>query len=67
MANGRLIICVIGKNHSSRIRRIKFVLIRGKYSLRKFQMNSTVGRNSSQVHMVTWVGRGFHRGVIPRS
>ena len=42
MANVRPIICVIGEYHSSRIRRIKFVWIRGEYSPRKFQMNSTV-------------------------
>ena len=43
MANVRTIICVIGEYHSSRIRRNKFVWIRGEYSPRKFQMNSTVG------------------------
>ena len=42
IANVRPIICVIGEYHSSRIRRIKFVWIRGEYSPRKFQMNSTV-------------------------
>ena len=44
MANVRPIICVIGEYHSSRIRRIKFVWIRGEYSPRKFQMNSIVRR-----------------------
>ena len=45
MANVRPIICVIGEYHSSRIRRIKFVWIRGEYSPRKFQMNSTVSQS----------------------
>ena len=45
MANVRPIICVIGEYHSSRIRRIKFVWIRGEYSPCKFQMNSTVWIN----------------------
>ena len=47
MANVRPIICVIGEYHSSRIRRIKFVWIRGEYSPRKFQMNSTVDWRAS--------------------
>ena len=59
MANVRPIICVIGEYHSSRIRRIKFVWIRGEYSPRKFQMNSTVYTDAYYIYTFFSYGSFF--------